>query len=408
MFQSIVKKALSFRKDDRGVIAMLFAILILPLLTVVAVGVDLSEFLVMKQELQAAVDAAALNVGQSPTLSNSAAATQAQAFISANYPNLSVIATLKSLTVTQSTSAVIVTANASMNTNFLQIIGYRTLGVTVSSQVSFAQNKMEVVLVLDNTGSMSQNYGSMTGIAGLQAAATLVNTLFAGDPTGQYVKVAVVPFTAAVNVGTQYATASWLDTTGVGVLTRENLHVPAAEGFITFASELRNASWGGCVRQRNEPYDLEDVAPTAAVPDTFFTPYFAPSEPQGLYNHYLSDGSFPNGTTQAHIQYSITKYNNGTVQNLPDYGPNFTCPLQQIIPLSNNQTAILDEINAMQAYGATVIPAGLTWGWHLISPIVSSVLFPSNAAVSYSDTTTIKAIILLTDGENDVQLTSNY
>ena len=157
MFQSIVKKALSFRKDDRGVIAMLFAILILPLLTVVAVGVDLSEFLVMKQELQAAVDAAALNVGQSPTLSNSATATQAQAFISANYPNLSAIATLKSLTVTQSTSAVIVTANASMNTNFLQIIGYRTLGVTVSSQVSFAQNKMEVVLVLDNTGSMSQN-----------------------------------------------------------------------------------------------------------------------------------------------------------------------------------------------------------------------------------------------------------
>jgi hypothetical protein len=96
------------------------------------------------------------------------------------------------------------------------------------------------------------------------------------------------------------------------------------------------------------------------------------------------------------------------VQNLPDYGPNFTCPLQQIIPLSNNQTAILNEINAMQAYGATVIPAGLTWGWHLISPIVSSVLFPSNAAISYSDATTIKAIILLTDGENDVQLTSNY
>ena len=41
-------------------------------------------------------------------------------------------------------------------------------------------------------------------------------------------------------------------------------------------------------------------------------------------------------------------------------------------------------------------------------PTVSSVLFPSNAATSYSDTTTVKAIILLTDGENDVQLTSNY
>ena len=410
MFRIIVKKACGVGREERSVIALLFAIVILPLLTIMAVAVDLSQFLVMKQQLQSALDAAALNVGQSPTLSDTAAATQAQAFITANYPNLSVIGTLQSpVTVTHTTTSTVITATASMNTNFLQIIGYSKLGVTVSSQISVNQNKLEVVLVLDNTGSMAQMYGSMTGIAGLQAAATtLVNTLFANDPTLQYVKVAVVPFTAAVNVGTQYANASWMDTSGAGSLTRENLNVPAGQGLISFATKLKNATWGGCVRQRTEPYDLEDVAPTAGTPDTLFTPYFAPSEPSGLYNNYLPDGSFSWGTTQAQIQYSVTKYSNGSVQNLPDYGPNFTCPLQHIIPLSNDQTAILNEISAMKAYGATAIPAGLTWGWHLVSPVVSSVLFPSNAATSYSDTTTVKAIILLTDGENDVQLTSNY
>ncbi|MFZ1108885.1 MAG: TadE/TadG family type IV pilus assembly protein [Rhodomicrobium sp.] len=412
MLRRIAGKALCLGRDERGVALVLFVIVITPILILIAVAIDFSQFLVMKQQLQAAADSAALDVGKNPSLTDAQATAQAQAYIAANYPAAKSIGTLTSVSVTRPTTTTVnVTAKATMNTSFLQFMGYNTLPVTVSSQTSIAQNKMEVVLVLDNTGSMKQNYGSMTGIAGLQAASTaLVNTLFSADPTGQYVKIAVVPFTAAVNVGTQYKTASWIDTKGLGRLTRENLNVPAGEGLITFASQLKNASWGGCVRQRYEPYDLEDVAPSSATPDTLFTPYFAPSEPQGLYNHYLPDGGFPSGTTQAQIQYDVTKYQNGVVQGQPNYGPNFTCAVQPIIPLTNDQTAILAEINAMQASGATVIPAGLVWGWHVISPIVAPVLFPSNAyqPVSYTDTNTIKVIILLTDGEADVQLTYNY
>ena len=214
MLGSIVKKALSRGEDERGVIAVLFAILILPLMTVMAIAIDVSQFLVMKQQLRSALDAAALDIAQQPTLSDAAATSEVQAFITANYPALSVIGRLQSVTVTRATTSVVITATASMNTNFLQIIGYSTLGVTVSSQSSATLNKLEVVLVLDNTGSMSNTYGSMSGIDGLKTAATtLVNTLFASDPTLQYVKVGIVPFTATVNVGTQYATASWLDNT---------------------------------------------------------------------------------------------------------------------------------------------------------------------------------------------------
>jgi Flp pilus assembly protein TadG len=396
MLGSIAKKALGRGEDERGVIAVLFAILILPLMTVMAIAVDLSQFLVMKQQLRSAVDAAALDIGQQPALSDAAATSEVQAFISANYPALSAIGRLQSVTVTRAATSVVITATASMNTNFLQIIGYSTLGVTVSSQISANQNKLEVVLVLDNTGSMNNTYGSMSGIRGLKAAAaTLVNTLFANDPTLQYVKVGVVPFTATVNVGAQYAAASWLDTAGAGSLTRENLNVPVAQNLIQFATKLQNARWGGCVRQRAEPYDVQDVAPDASFPETLYTPYFAPSEPSGLYNHYLPDGSFPIGTTQAQIQYSVTKYTNGFVQNLPDYGPNFDCTVQPIIRLTNDKTAILNEISAMTAYGATVVPAGL----NLLSPNG-----PFGDGVAYTDIQTIKAIILVTDGQNDVQL----
>ena len=50
MFRNIVKKASGVGREERSVIALLFAILILPLLTVMAIAVDLSQFLVMKQQ----------------------------------------------------------------------------------------------------------------------------------------------------------------------------------------------------------------------------------------------------------------------------------------------------------------------------------------------------------------------
>ncbi|MGO8955352.1 MAG: hypothetical protein ACLPWS_17590, partial [Rhodomicrobium sp.] len=103
-------------------------------------------------------------------------------------------------------------------------------------------------------------------------------------------------------------------------------------------------------------------------------------------------------------QYCTNKYTSSPSVQSGGYGPNALCTVQPIIPLTNIQSDIITEINAMQAYGATVIPAGLTWGWHMISPTVSSVVFPNNAAVPYTNTNTIKVIILLTDGYNDVQL----
>ncbi|MGO9172460.1 MAG: pilus assembly protein TadG-related protein [Rhodomicrobium sp.] len=415
MFRHILEKLSAFKADARGIVFYLVALLLVPFVLLLGVAVDVGQLLVIKNQLSAAIDAAALNIAANPSLTSTQAQAQAQAFVNANFSTQNPSATLTSLVATQNTAAtpptVSITATATMNTAFLQIVGYSTLSTTVSTLVTLAQNYLEVVLVLDNTGSMAQMYGSMTGIQGLiTAATTLVNTLHANDPTGKYVKIGVVPFTAAVNVGTTYANASWMDSAGVGAMTRENLSIPAGQGLLSLygTGELKNVSWLGCVRQRTEPYDVEDVAPTASNAATLFTPYFAPSEPQqgGFYNNYLSDGTCWQGNTQQEEeadQQCIAKYKNGSVQGLPDLGPNFSCPLQQIIRLTNDQTAVLNEINAMKAYGATVIPAGLMWGWHLLSPNG-----PFGDGVPYSNTTTVKVIILLTDGFNDVQLTSNY
>jgi hypothetical protein len=45
-----------------------------------------------------------------------------------------------------------------------------------------------------------------------------------------------------------------------------------------------------------------------------------------------------------------------------------------------------------------VIPEGLAWGWRVLSPSI-----PFTEGVPYTDQDTIKAIILLTDGRNQVE-----
>ena len=164
------------------------------------------------------------------------------------------------------------------------------------------------------------------------------------------------------------------------------------------------------------------MAPTTINPATLFTPFVAPDEPDcctnvnnsssTFYNSYLSDGTsttlcrsgiqypYTNATDESNVQICVSKYASPTVQGGGD-GPNALCTKQPIIRLSNDKTAILNEISAMTAYGATVIPAGLMWGWHVLSPNG-----PFGDGVPYANSTTTKAIILVTDGFNNVQLSN--
>jgi Flp pilus assembly protein TadG len=390
-----------------------------PFVALIGVAVDVGQLLIVKNQLASAIDAAALDIGANPGLTQAQAQAQAQAYINANFSTQYPSATISVSPPVMTSTTVGITATATINTFFIRILGsgYNTLSTAVSTQVALAQNYLEVVLVLDNTGSMASMYGSMPGIQGLRlAATTLVNTLFAADPAQKYVKIGVVPFTENVNAGTQYANAAWIDNAnGANSLSQENIDVPTGKGLITFAGSLATAAnkpswaWGGCVRQRTEPYDITDVSPDGATPATLFTPFFAPDEPdQGFFlNNYLQDKSCLQANLAAD-QRCITKYTSSPVAAGGGWfggfaaGPNAMCTIQQIIRLSNDQTAITNEINAMQASGNTVIPAGLMWGWHLLSPNG-----PFYDGVAYSDTKTIKVIILVTDGYNDVSGGSN-
>jgi hypothetical protein len=60
-------------------------------------------------------------------------------------------------------------------------------------------------------------------------------------------------------------------------------------------------------------------------------------------------------------------------------------------------------VDGMVAVGNTNIPMGLAWGWHTLSPNA-----PFADGGKYRDPDTLKIVILMTDGQNNISLMGNH
>jgi hypothetical protein len=266
-------------------------------------------------------------------------------------------------------------------------------------------------------------------IADLRAAAqSLVNVVYTGYEGTEKVKIAVVPFAAAVNVGPQYANAAWMDTGGLSPTHMENFAEPRTR--FQLLSDM-GVAWGGCVEARPSPHDVTDSVPSNSNPSTLLVPMFNPDEPDpenaagaSYGNNYLSDrgGSCPvpprdclryrrNGTCRqwadppplppAEAQARICKYVGASVES--GQGPNYMCDSKPLLPLTTDKASVLAKIQGMVAKGGTNILEGLMWGWRVLSPGE-----PFTEGRSYDDPENTKYLILMTDGENWHQAMSTH
>jgi Flp pilus assembly protein TadG len=380
-----------FAREDRGVVLILFLLVVIPLLLTVAIVIDFSQTLIVKRQLTSAVDSAALSLGALPEIQDSAALRdKADAYITAHYPEKA-IGTLRSdlTTAVRNGDMVSVSATAEIPTAFLGITGKDKWTVTVNSSVFRRENKLEVVLVLDNTGSMG---GSK--LASMKASAnTLVDILFGEDQVSDKVKVGIVPFANAVNVNVP-ATTPWLDVANPSPLNWSiisDLQNRPNRSVLSLFGGILGESWKGCVRARIDPFDTQDTEPVAG--NTLFTPYFAPDEG---WVDIRNGNNFVLLNLLGLPVTNVLKYFLPSVR-LGGGSPNYKCG-EPIQPLTNDRATITSRISAMRADGNTVIPEGLAWGWRLISPGA-----PFSEGVAYTQQDVVKAIILLTDGENSVQ-----
>lgn len=94
------------------------------------------------------------------------------------------------------------------------------------------------------------------------------------------------------------------------------------------------------------------------------------------------------------LQERLCKYTGDIDEDEP--GPNQDCPFNDITPLTNTKATILAAVKEMEPQGYTNIHQGAIWGYHMLSSTA-----PLTEGQGY-DTSTVKVIILMTDGENTV------
>lgn len=202
-----------FARARRGNVAMIFALALIPITVAAGAGLDLSRALMERARLAEALDAAGLAVGATQNLSTDQIQKLATAYFDANYTIDPSFGARPDLQVTPGDGSVTLSATVNMPTTLMHVVGINTLSVGYSSKVVWGQTKLWVSLVLDNTGSMTQTDSTGTSkISALQTATNqLLTTLQKAAANPGDVKVAIIPFSKDVNVGTSQVNASWID-----------------------------------------------------------------------------------------------------------------------------------------------------------------------------------------------------
>lgn len=315
-----------FLVDERGAFAVMFGVMAIVL---VALGGAVVDYVTLEQgrnRAQLALDAAALALQPRVFESNYDAAevqSLAQAFVNERIGRSDVVAEILTTRGNGEEGSLYFQARITVPTIFVALVGVPQMGAAIESEATRKKLALEVVMVLDNSGSM-KDYSRMTYLK--SAARCASNTLFydevVDDPsdanscapaTGaalvENVKMGVVPFTMFVNVGTANRTAAWMDATGAASTHFDNFDNDDDESRLVLSipqysfptrSQLFTATgqaWRGCVEARphtksgvevTEYLDTDDTEPTAG--DTLFVPQFSPDMRDTIGgNNYVSD-----------------------------------------------------------------------------------------------------------------------
>jgi Flp pilus assembly protein TadG len=366
--------------------------------------------------------------------------------------------------VTVSGDAVVLKSSLTFPTTIMSLAGVHTMTINASSTIKKAMRPIELTMVMDTTGSMA----SGGKIAGAKSAAhTLLETIYGGNlasaPRSEFLRVSLVPFAAGVRLdtaGTDF-NLNWIDTAGANPLSRQNFDAASPAVWNNFYAWSRlkqnsstNLAWNGCVETRmmgtagaNTDYNINDVAPNPANSATLFPAYFAPDVPgtgnsstdtkskyygsnyitktgtpneyDGLATTYTTDpGAFDTDEKLLKKQRNYNKYEGAVIgteasPTLNGTGPWENCAASKVVSMTYDRASIETGIDAMQADGNTLIPEGLAWGWRSISPgapftkVQGSGALPSSTIAPYGDPRWQKVMILMTDGDNNVNAGSN-
>ena len=389
-------------RDNRGAALPIMTAAIIPVLLAIGSGVDMARAYMVKAKLQEAVDSAALAGRRSMVRDDlTTAKADVDAFLAFNFPSNSYQTTeIKTKLSKPEVGTVRVEASTDMATTIMSIMGMKSIPISVVGEAKQNFDNVDIMLVLDTTGSMNETLGNQKKIDALKTAVKELYKQLADAQTqlrsqGLRMRFGIVPYSNTVNVGKLLwaMNHNYVQTNNVPYYhwksTRNGGRVAWAFGRQTYnlqnyanGSSLGNINgnndksaekWGGCIEERKTvstitgndgrdgpPEDALDLAidtiPTG-MDDTKWKPYiFDPLN--GSTNEYC-----PSEATEMK---EMTEYELGSL------------------------------VDKLIAQGSTYHDIGMIWGTRMLS---SSGIYGNKNPAEWRQRSVQKYIIFMTDGQ---------
>ncbi|MEG3164320.1 TadE/TadG family type IV pilus assembly protein [Sphingomonas sp. PB2P19] len=419
------------KRDTKGNVLAIVAASALPLAAFVGAGLDMSRAYLVRTRLQQACDAGVLagrrSMGAGGSLTT-AVSGQISKYVTFNFPQLAYDTTTFAIapTLTPATDTINLTLTTSMNTAVMQLFGTETIPVSVTCSARDDYANIDIVLVLDTTGSMGckpqrnasdcsswagarggntmrvggktvtyvqEEFDGTTNISrmqGLRSALTslrtqmgIIETQFnlATAASRKRVRWAIVPFSQMTNPGfsvnasgsTLYSrNPGWFNTSG----TYRNDY---STNLVSHTPTWIANTWDGCVEERQTS---NQITPTSGhqipgnLPGTAYDLKFdtVPSSPETRWT--MAD---PGATGSA--QYAC---------------PKAMRELNTITPTDFD--SYFQFSNGFVANGGTYLDLGMLWAARLLS---RTGMWQSDNPEYYHAFPVKRYVILMTDGEMD-------
>lgn len=382
----------------QGNVLPMMAAALIPILATIGGGLDYARASLAKAKLQEAVDSAALAGRRAMSNDNiETARPQVNAFMDFNFEDgFYGTAPLQVELTKPDVGTVRVEADTTIKTTLLRLVGIDEFEIRAVGEATQNLDNVDIVLVLDTTGSMEQDLDGVEKIKTLREA---VKSLYAELAPAQKqlrdqnlrLRIGVVPYSSTVNVGKilQDENSNYIETRKVpyyhwakrgrnwdferveynldgyvrgGALGNKNGH-----------SNFQNEKWDGCIEERGTinnivGNDSRDAPPTGA--------------------HDLDIDLIPSSDTKTRWKPYIFDPLNGN--------PNTSCPSEVTLLAELDQSDINDIVSDLIPRGSTYHDLGMIWGARLIS---SGGIFGSDNPSSYNGRPVRRHIIYMTDGE---------
>lgn len=190
-----------FRDDERGVFAVLFGVFAIVLIATAGAVVDYTSEELTRTRAQQALDSAAL--GLAPTMYDTGVTedtlkAKAEALVIERLANSSITVDIDDADADTANGRLTFSGSVTVPMAFLHLIGIPTLTAKIASEATKGSINLEVALSIDITKSMQGD----DQIGALETATSeLIDLVVKDDQTPTYSKMAIIPWSMGVNVG---------------------------------------------------------------------------------------------------------------------------------------------------------------------------------------------------------------